>query len=240
MFGFNLKILEMFNDGSLTAYNQEENYLIVNYEPGNAKERYEGKEDGKGTRYYRNGQKLIGNCYDGKVHGSAKLVSANGDILRSGTFKETYEGLYFVEEELKILSGKMSDFDFTAEGKAYFANNKIYIGVFEIYSLSLQVVGEGQLIDDNGEKIEEGTCSLKLFTDNADGVEYQHGIYFGEETTGAVSGKIYLTNGKTYQGEFENQKHDGAEYFNPIEGTLFSYDGTVIQKGKWERGQFVG
>ncbi len=134
----------------------------------------------------------------------------------------------------------MSDFDFTAEGKLYFANNKIYIGVFEFSRQSLELIGEGQLIDDNGEKIEEGICSLKEFTNIQEGIEEQYGIYFGKETTGTVSGKIHLTNGETYQGEFENQKHDGYECFIPTDGTLFFYDGTIIQEGKWEDGKFVG
>jgi hypothetical protein len=225
----------MFNDGSSTARTLDEEHQINNYESGNAKERFEGVLDGKGTLYYKNGQKLMGNCYDGKVHGSAKLVSANGDILRSGTFKETYEGLYFVEEELKIPPGKISEDTFTAEGKLYFASNKIFIGTFRFSFRILELVGEGQLIDENGEKIEEGVCSLKQFTDNEDGVEYQDGIYFGKETTGTVSGKIHLTNGKTYQGEFEMKQF----HVNPTNGTLFSYDRTIIQEGKWEDGKFV-
>jgi hypothetical protein len=102
-------------------------------------------------------------------------------------------------------------------------------------------VGEGQLIDDNGEKIEEGICSLKQFTNIQEGIKEQYGIYFGKETTGKVSGKIHLTNGKTYQGEFKTQEnHYEYKYFVPTEGTLFSHDGTIIQKGKWEYGQFVG
>jgi hypothetical protein len=231
----------MFKDGSSTVKNLEENDCIINYELGNAKERYEGAEIGKGTLYYKNGQKLIGNLRKGQINGSAKLVSANGDILRSGTFLGTWSGLYFVEEELKVLSGKMSDVVFTAEGKLYFASNKIYIGTFKYYIRKLELVRKGQLIDVNGEKIQEGICSLKRFTNIYEGQEWQYGIYFGEETTGTFSGKIHLTNGKTYQGEFEIQEADsGDEYFNPTKGTLFSYDGTIIQEGKWENGQFVG
>ncbi len=240
----------MYNDGSSKLWSMTENHQIIKYESGNAKERFEGKEDGKGTIYYKNGQKLIGNfkwkhqIEWGQIDGCAKLVSANGDILRSGTFLGTWRGLYFVKEEVKILNGKMSDFDFTAEGKLYFASNKIFIGTFKYSFGKLKLVGEGQLIDDNGEKIEEGICSLKIFTIISGGIEEQYGIYFGKETTGTVSGKIHLTNGKTYQGEFENQKFKyytfEGTYFNPTEGTLFSYDGTVIQKGKWEDGKFVG
>jgi hypothetical protein len=226
----------MFNDGSSTARNLDENYQIDNYDPGNAKERFEGAIFGTGTLYYRNGQKLIGNFTNGRIDGSAKLVSENGNILRCGTFRGR-AGLYFVEEEVKILSGKISKGIFTAEGNLYFASNKIYIGIFEISSYCLALIGEGQLIDDNGKKIEEGVCSLKIFTGIEDLVEQQFGIYFGQETSGTVSGKIYLTNGKTYLGEFEINKFG---YFNPTEGTLFSYDGTVIQKGKWENGKFVG
>ncbi len=197
-------------------------------------------EIGKGTLYYKNGQKLIGIFHWGETDGSATLVSSNGDILRSGTFRETWCGLYFDKEAVKILSGKMSDFDFTAEGKLYFASNKVYIGVFEFSYGYLKLVGEGQLIDDNGEKIEEGICSLQEFTIFQGGIEEQYGIYFGKETSGTISGKIHLTNGKTYQGEFENQTHYGYKYFVPTEGTLYSYDGSVIQEGKWENGQFVG
>jgi hypothetical protein len=239
----------MFNDGSSTARTLDENYKIINYESGNAKERFEGKEDGKGTIYYKNGQRLIGNfkwkrqIEWGRINGFAMLVSANGDILRSGTFIGTKSGLYCVEEEVKILTGKISDDNFTAEGKLYFASNKIFIGTFKYSYRNLELVGEGQLIDANGEKIEEGICSLKRskhVEDGVDSVEYQHGIYFGKETTGPVSGKIHLTNGKTYQGEFEIQEDYREEYFNPTEGTLFSYDGTVIQEGKWKYGKFVG
>jgi hypothetical protein len=240
--GFNFKISEMYNDGSSKLWSMTENYLINNYEPGNAKERFEGATYGKGTIYYKNGQKLIGNFRLDQIDGIAKLVSANGDTLRCGTFRGR-TGLYFVEEEVKILSGKLSNGYCTAEGKLYFASNKIYIGTFKFSYYDypgLQLVGEGQLIDDNGKKIEEGICSLKRFTDDDDGVEWQYGIYFGKETTGTVSGKIHLTNGKTYQGEFENQKRYGYKYFNPTEGTLFSYDGTIIQEGKWEDGKFVG
>jgi hypothetical protein len=226
----------MFDDGSSTAYNLEENYLIINYEPGNAKERFEGARKGKGTLYYRNGQKLIGNFWNGQIDGSAKLVSENGDILRSGTFKKTDEGLYCVEEEVKINSGKISEKIFTAEGKLYFASNNIFIGTFEFSWHAFKILGEGQLINDTGEMIEEGICSLKRFTNIRDGEEWQYGIYFGKETTGTVSGKIYLTNGKTYLGEFEIK----SPYFIPTEGTLFSYDGTVMQVGKWEDGKFVG
>jgi hypothetical protein len=237
MFGSDFKILEMFNDGSSVVENQEENYRIINYEPGNAKERLEGVILGKGTLYYKNGQKLIGNFLRNlKIYGRAELFSANGDILKSGTFRGTDEGLYFDKEEVKILTGKMSDLAFTAEGKLYFPSNKIYIGVFEFFYGKLELVGEGQLIDDNGEKVEEGICSLNIFT-IISGDEWQHGIYFGKETSGTVSGKIHLTNGKTYQGEFKIQEFD---YFNPTEGTLFSYDGTIIQQGKWEDGKFVG
>ncbi len=227
----------MFNDGSSVVENQEENYLIINYEPGNARERFEGKEDGKGTLYYKNGQKLLGNFNFGRNDGSAKLVSANGDTLRSGTFKGTDEGLYVDKEAVKILTGKIYMDTFTAEGKLYFASNKIFIGTFKYSFRNLELVGEGQLIDDNGEKIEEGICSLKRFTIIGGGIEYQYGIYFGKETTGTVSGKIYLTNGKTYQGEFKIQEDDWDGYFNPTEGTLFSYDGTIIKRrkvGKWK------
>jgi hypothetical protein len=233
----------MFNDRSSAASNWKENYKIINYEPGNAKERFEGADKGKGTLYYRNGQKLMGNFYFGRIDGSAKLVSANGDILRSGTFRGKNEGLYFDKEEVKILTGKMSDDDFTAEGKLYFASNKIFIGTFKYVWSQLKLIGEGQLIDDNGEKIEEGICSLKQFTGFGryeGGIKNQYGIYFGEETTGAVSGKIHLTNGKTYQGKFEIQTGGFNGYFNLTEGTLFSYDGTVIQEGKWKDGKFVG
>ncbi len=216
--------------------------MIDNFEHGNAKERFEGARFGKGTLYYKNGQKLIGNFIKGKIDGSARLVSSNGDILRSGTFIGTWPGLYCDTKEVKILSGKMSNFnsDFTAEGKLYLASNKIYVGIFRICRGYLYLVGEGQLIDGNGEKIEEGICSLKEFTNIQGGIEEQYGIYFGKETTGTVAGKIYLTNGKTYQGEFENQKHYGSEYFVPTEGTLYSYDGTVIQEGKWKNGRFLG
>jgi hypothetical protein len=231
----------MFNDGSSTARTLDEDNLIINYEPGNAKERFEGAEIGKGTLYYKNGQKLIGNFRHGRINGSAKLFSANGDILRSGTFLRTWSGLYFAEEEVKILTGKISDDNFTAEGKLYFASNKIFIGTFKYNYRNLELVGEGQLIDENGEKIEEGICSLKEFRNIQDGVEWQFGIYFGKETTGKVSGKVHLTNGKTYQGEFEiKEKYGFKYYFNPTNGTLFSYDGTIIQEGKWEDGKFVG
>jgi hypothetical protein len=226
----------MYDDGSSELWSRTENYLIINYEPGNAKERYEGSADGTGTIYYKNSQKLIGNFSRDKIDGSGKLVSANGDILRSGTFIGTWHGLYFDKDEVKILSRKMSEMYFTAEGKLYFASNKIYIGVFESWGFSLKLIGEGQLINDTGEKIEEGICALKQFTNIQDGIEEENGIYFGKETTGTVPGKIYLTNGKTYQGEFEIE----FKYFNPTEGTLFSYDGTIIQEGKWEDGKFVG
>ncbi len=108
-----------------------------------------------------------------------------------------------------------------------------YIGIFDPY---LHNVWKGQLIDDNGEKIEEGVCSLKQFTNGREGVEIQHGLYFGEEITGKVSGKIHLTNGKTYQGEFNIKIY----HFNPTEGTLYTFDGRIIQEGKWENGKFVG
>jgi hypothetical protein len=239
--GFNFKISGIYDDLSSFAFDWEENKQIINYEPGNAKERYEEKGDDKGTIYYQNGQKLSGNFWDARIGiGSLKLVSANGDILRSGTFIGTKSGLYCVKKEVKILPGKISDFDFTAEGKLYFASNKIYIGIFKLIWPRLELLGEGQLVDDNGEKIEEGICSLKRFTNIQEGIEEQYGIYFGKETTRTVSGKIHLTNGKTYQGEFENQKNYWEEYFIPTEGTLFSYDGTIIQEGKWEDGKFVG
>jgi hypothetical protein len=194
---------------------------------------------GTGTIYYKNGQKLFGNFHYGRIDGSAKLVSANGDILRRGTFQGTDEGLYFVKEEVKTQSGKL-----------YFANNNTFIGTFKLIWPRLELLGEGQLVNDNGEKIEEGICSLKRFTNCdrkkdqsgfpiKDGVELQYGIYFGKETTGKVSGEIYLTNGKTFQGDFEIQNYNRTEYFNPTDGTLFSYDGTVIKKGKWEDGKFV-
>ncbi len=237
----------MFNDGSSTA--STEMYLIFNYDPGNAKERLEREMAGKGTLYYKNGQKLIGNFEWDHIYGSAKLISSDGDILRSGTFKQTQYGLYFLEEAVKI--GKISKRIFTAEGNFYFASNKIFIGTFKYSFGNLELVGEGQLIDGNGEKIEEGICSLKRFTNCdrkkdqsgfpiKDGVELRYGIYFGKETTGKVSGEIYLTNGKTFQGDFEIQNYDGTEYFNPTQGTFFSYDGTIIQEGKWKDGQFVG
>jgi hypothetical protein len=238
---FNFKISGTFNNGSSTLWSVVEDYKIINYEPGNAKDRYEGANFGKGTLYYRNGQKLIGNFEIGQINGSAKLFSANGDILKSGTFIGTNDGLYFVKEEVTILSGKISEWNFTAEGKLYFASNKIFIGNFNLIWPRLELLGEGQLIDDNGEKIEEGVSSLKRFTDDDDGVKDQYGIYFGKEAIGTVSGKIYLTNGKTYQGEFEIQKFEiHLYYFNPTEGTLFSYDGTIIQEGKWENGKFLG
>ncbi len=183
---------------------------------------------------------MIGKFNWGGIYGRAKLFSANGDILRSGRFIGTVYGIYFDIDDVKIQSGKISEWNFTAEGKLYFASNKIFIGNFNLIWPRLELLGEGQLIDDNGEKIEEGVSSLKRFTDDDDGVKDQYGIYFGKETIGTVSGKIYLTNGKTYQGEFENQKLDRYEYFNPTEGTLFSYDGTIIQEGKWEDGGFVG
>jgi hypothetical protein len=226
----------MFIDGSSKLWSRTENHHIINYEPGNAKERFEGARIGKGTLYYRNGQKLIGNFSFGKIDGCAKLVSANGDILRSGTFTGTMSGLYFDKETVKIPTGKISEESFTAKGKLYFASNKIYIGTFEFSGLIFVFVGEGQLIDDIGEKIEDGICSLKIFTNIQDGVEWQFGIYFGEETTGTVSGKIHLTNGKTYQGKFYIE----SRYFIPTEGTLFSYDGTIIQEEKWEDGKLVG
>jgi hypothetical protein len=232
----------MLNDGSSKLWSRTENHHIINYEPGNAKERFEGARIGKGTLYYRNGQKLIGNFFYGRNDGSAKLVASNGDILRSGTFLGTKSGLYFVREEVMILHGKISEESFTARGKLYFASNKIYIGTFKLHEKVpyIELVGEGQLIDDNEEKIKEGICSLREFTNIQEGIEEQYGIYFGKETTGTVSGKIHLTNGKTYQGEFQNQKHYGYEYFNPTEGTFFSYDKTIIQEGKWENGKFVG
>ncbi len=226
----------MFNDGSSILWSQVENYKITNYEPENAKERFEGAIIGKGTLFYKNGQKLIGNFRWGQINGSAKLFSANGDILKSGTFKGTGVGLYVDKEEVKIISGKISDDSFTAEGKLYFPSNKIYIGTFKLIWPRCELLGEGQLLDDNGEKIEEGICSLKEFTNIQGGIEEQYGIYFGKETTGTVSGKIHLTNGETYQGEFEIKR----TYFNPTQGTFFSYDGTVIQEGKWEDGKFVG
>jgi hypothetical protein len=122
----------MFNDGSSKLWSETEDYHILNYEPGNAKERFEGAENGKGTIYYKNGQKMIGNFRRGRLNGGARLVSANGDILRHGTFLGTDDGLYCVKEEVKILSGKISDQYFTAEGKLYFASNKIYFGTFEL------------------------------------------------------------------------------------------------------------
>jgi hypothetical protein len=240
---FNFKISGMCDDGSSDLYSFTENYRIINYEPGNAKERYEGASVGKGTLYYRNGQKLIGNFTAGPINGSAKLFSANGDILKSGTFIGTHSDLYFDKDKVKILTGKISDLEFTVEGKLYFASNKIFIGVFELCPSPKPSLGEGQLIDDNGEKIEEGICSLKQLTDFGryeGGIENQYGIYFGEETNGAVSGKIYLTNGKTYQGKFEIPTGGRHGFFNLTEGTLFSYDGTVIQEGKWKDGKFVG
>jgi antitoxin component YwqK of YwqJK toxin-antitoxin module len=100
--GFNFKISEMFNDGSSILWSQVENYKITNYEPENAKERFEGAIIGKGTLFYKNGQKLIGNFRWGQINGSAKLFSANGDILKSGTFKGTGVGLYVDKEEVKI------------------------------------------------------------------------------------------------------------------------------------------
>ncbi len=225
----------MYDDGSSELWSRAENYWIINYEPGNAKERFEGARFGKGTLYYRNGQKLIGNFSLGRIYGSAKLFSANGDILKSGTFLGTDDGLYVDKEAVKILTEKISEDTFTAEGKLYFASNKIYIGTFKYSFGKLKLVGEGQLIDDNGEKIEEGICSLNIFI-IIRGIEYQYGIYFGKETTGTVSGKIHLTNGKTYQGKFDIE----SRYFNPTEGTLFSHDGIIIQQGKWKDGKFVG
>ncbi len=230
----------MYDDLSSKLQRWTENYIILNYEPGNAKESFGGDTHGKGTIYYKNGQKLIGNFKSGKIDGSAKLVSANGDILRSGTFRG-WAGLYFVEEEVKILSGKISEKNFTAEGKLYFSSNKVYSGTFRYSWPGVQLIGVGQLIDDNGKKIEDGICSLNHFTNILEGVEWHYGIYFGKEKTGTVSGKIHLSSGKTYQGEFENRKKSYEyKYFVPTEGTLFSYDGRVIQKGKWEDGKFVG
>ncbi len=253
------EISELFGDGSSIVSSpvrrrQGDDWWIINYEPGNAKEKFEGKIKGKGTTFYKNGQKLIGNftCGTFLEPGNGTLVSANGDILMSGTFKE-YHGLYFAQEEVKVISGRISEDTFTADGKLYFANNKIYNGIFEISRQSLELVGEGQLINANGEKIEEGISSLRQFTNfdkkkdqyglyNKDGVQPQYGIYFGKETTGTVSGKIHLTNGKTYKGEFEIQAQEYGNkrsYFHPTNGTLLSYDGTLIQEGKWEDGKFV-
>jgi hypothetical protein len=92
--------------------------------------RFEGKSNGTGTLYYKNGQKLIGNFNAGEIQGSGQLVASNGDILRSGAFKST-SGLYFDRAEVKILSGRIWKKDtFSAEGKLYFASNKIYIGFY--------------------------------------------------------------------------------------------------------------
>jgi hypothetical protein len=237
----------MFDNGSSTEYHKDGDHLIINYEPGNSKERFEGRANGKGTIYYQNGQKLIGNFSYSEIQGNGKLMSANGDILRRGTFREAF-GLYFAHEEVKIISGRISEDIFTAEGKLYFASNKIYIGTFKFSWPSLKIIGEGKLTDDNGEKIDEGFCSLKQFTNITEKIEVQHGVYFGQETTGKVSGKIHLTNGKTYQGEFEIKEFDldqikflkEMDYFNPTKGTLYSYGGTIYQEGKWENGKFVG
>jgi hypothetical protein len=240
------KISAVYHDVSSTQRHILENYLIINYEPGNANEKFEGMKNGKGTLYYKNGQKLNGNFTYGKIQGSGKLVSANGVILRSGTFKST-SGLYFDKEEVKVLSGRISDDNFTATGKLYFPSNKIYNGIFKFNWEGLVLKRKGQLTDDNGERIEEGVCSLKQFTNVTEGIESQYGIYFGLETTGKVSGKIHLTNGKTYQGEFEIKEFDldqikflkQMDYFNPTKGTLYSYDGTILQEGKWKNGKFV-
>jgi hypothetical protein len=92
-----------------------------------------------------------------------------------------------------------------------------------------------QLIDACGEMIEEGVCSLKRFTDINEGVEMQYGLYFGKETNGKAQGKIYLTNGKIYEGIFKIDKY----VFEPTKGALFSYDGTLMVEGKWAKGKCV-
>ena len=62
----------------------------------------------------------------------------------------------------------------------------------------------------------------------------EFGIYFGNETSGKVSGKIYMTNGKTLKGEFEIEK----DVFKPIEGTLFPMS-FKKENGKLENLLFV-
>merc|ERR1711979_178204 len=67
------------------------------------------KESGKGTKYFKNGDKYVGNWKNGEMSGYGVYTWANGD---------RYEGQY--------KNGRRH-----GQGTGYFANGETYVGSFE-------------------------------------------------------------------------------------------------------------
>jgi len=116
----------------------------------------EGEICGKGTLFYKDGKKFVGNFFCGKFSGYGKLIDKNGEIME-GTFRG-YPGLYFMEEEVEIVVEDKSD-EKAYLGILHLADGKSYQGRF-FYRSNFRLDGKGKILDVRKNIIGEGICKL--------------------------------------------------------------------------------
>jgi len=176
---------------------------------------YNGKLNGKGTKYYPNGNVLYtGNTKDGLADGEGKTYFESGAIR--------YEGGYLKDQ-------------FDGKGVLYWESGKVrYDGG---WSNGYQT-GSGVSYRQDGTKIYEGGWAEGKYSGTgvsyySDGVTVCYDGSWSENSRNGT-GRWYHEAGQLYfEGNFKDGKMEGC-------GTLYDKDGTRIYEGELSNGTYNG
>jgi len=191
-----------------------------------------GKPHGKGTLYYTDGKKYVGDWNDGVRTGYGIYTTPDNSVR--------YEG-YWVNNTIH------------GQGKLIYLDGRKYIGNIENGKAS----GQGKFYYSDGERY-EGSFANNAF--NGQGTMYYANgkiKYVGSWINGKKSGqgKFYYSSGERYEGSFANDEINGYGTYYYLDGEryvgnwkdaeetgygTYYYSNGAKYVGNWEKGQRSG
>ena len=192
----------------------EKGVIIDEYE-----NRYEGailngKADGYGIKYYKDGRKYEGIFKNNKRDGEGVLYRPDGTIFKGAYKNDVQNGIGTnYNKEGKILKALFKD------GKVIRGSAIMYYGLGCNDYLNFDE--ENRYEGDYKNNKREGFGKLYLVNGNRYEGEFQNDLFTGE-------GKYYWPNGCKYIGGFKNDKKDGK-------GILYLDGGNRVE-GLWKNG----
>lgn len=174
-----------------------------------------GSLNGRGTKYYPNGQILFTGEYEKGFGVSGTFYFDNGNIQYTGEF--------------------INSKDYNGEGILYWENGNIrYDGHWSEGSRH----GDGVSYREDGTKQYDGEWVKNKHSGYgiayySDGISIQYDGYWSENQWNG-SGSSYWENGTlSYKGNFSMDSRSG-------QGTSYHRNGNIAYKGEWANGQFSG
>tara|TARA_A100001011_G_scaffold179815_1_gene188673 strand:+ start:683 stop:1870 length:1188 start_codon:yes stop_codon:yes gene_type:complete len=215
-------------------------------------EKVNGEANGKGTYFWRNGDKFVGEWVDDKRTGKGTFTQSNGDkyVGEWVDDKRTGKGT-FTQSNGDIYVGDYVDDKRTGKGTYFWSNGDKYVGEW----VDDKRTGKGTLTAENGDKyvgdyVDDKRSGKGTYT-WANGDKYV-GDWVDDKRTG--KGTLTWENGDKYVGDYVDDKRSGKGTLTWVSGDKYkgdwvdgkfdgygkySYPDGKIEEGEWSNDEFV-